>query len=116
MGVPAHLGSRQGPGIAAQIGKMRRKSLRHAHGKAPSAQRKAQGRNLRQPKKFHGLPEPSRNLYVWNLGRGTEWGFWVEIRCLARFSGMARNREMAWPKMTQQWDASVANEEKPSEK
>jgi len=23
---------------------------------------------------------------------------------------------MAWPKMTQQWDASVANDEKPSEK
>jgi hypothetical protein len=50
------------------------------------------------------------------LGRELEWGCWIEIRRFTRFSGAAPNREMAWPDMTQQWDASVANDEKPSEK
>jgi hypothetical protein len=40
----------------------------------------------------------------------------VENRRLTRLSGPAANQEMAWPDMTQQWDTSVANEEKPSEK
>jgi hypothetical protein len=36
--------------------------------------RKAHVRNLRQPKKFHLLPEPSGNLDVWNLGKGIMMG------------------------------------------
>ena len=53
MGVPAGLGTGQGPGVAAQIGQVRRKGLRHAHGKGSfGPNRKAQKRNLRQPKKF----------------------------------------------------------------
>ena len=50
------------------------------------------------------------------MGRELTWGWSVEIRRFTRLSGPAPNQEMAWPNMTQQWDTSVSNEEKPSEK
>ena len=49
------------------------------------------------------------------MGRELTWGLKGEIRRFSGFSGQAVHQEMAWSKMTQQWDMDVADE-KPSEK
>ena len=76
--------------------------------------RKAQTRNLRQSKKFPSLPEPSGKPHVWNLGRELEWGK-VANRRLFGAAGPVPHQE-SWLAMTQQWDTTVSNDEKPTEK
>ncbi len=78
--------------------------------------RKAQTRNLRQSKKFPSLPEPSGNPYVWNLGRELEWGSYVAIRHLSGVAGYVPHQGLVWLAMTQQWDTTVSNDDKPTEK
>jgi len=71
MGVPAGLGSRQGPGVAAQVRQVRRKGLRHAHGMAPSAQNKSSDKELTSTKK---VPYPAGTIVLAIrsvLGKGT---------------------------------------------
>jgi|SRR6266404_3732398 len=50
------------------------------------------------------------------LGRELAWGWNVEIWRFARLSGVASRQKVAWADMTQQWDTTVPNDDKPSEK
>jgi len=50
------------------------------------------------------------------LGRELVWGWNVEIWRFARLKRVALKQEVVRTDMTQQWDTTVSNEEKPSEK
>ena len=50
------------------------------------------------------------------MGRELAWGWNVEIWRFARLKRAALKQEVARTDMTQQWDTTVSNEEKPSEK
>ena len=116
MGVPAGLGPGQGPGVAAQIGQMRRKSLRHAHGMAPSAQKEKLRTGTYASQKSSLACRNLREIRTFGtLGRELHGVVRSATRTLL---GVAATSDLGqvWQDMTQQWETTVANEEKPNEK
>jgi hypothetical protein len=75
MGVTAGLGPGQGPGIAAQIRKVRRKGLRNTHEMAPSAQKEKLRTGTYASTKSSLACRNHREIYTFGtLGRELEWG------------------------------------------
>src|SRR5215469_8361695 len=117
MGVAAGLGPGQCPGVATQIRKVRRKGLRDAHEMAPSARKKkSSGEELTPEKKvplLAGTIGKSIRLEPWE--GELAWGGLVGNFVYVRVAETPVPRQV-WQKMTQQWDTTVANDEKPTEK
>jgi hypothetical protein len=96
---------------------MRRQDLGHAHAKGSFGPKEKLREGTYASQKSSLASRNHREIRTFGtLGRELAWGWKVEIWRLIRLSGMALRQEMARADMTQQWDTTVANEEKPSEK
>jgi hypothetical protein len=91
--------------------------LGHAHGLAPSARKEKlrTGTYASQNSSLTDRNHPQNWTFGTWEGEG-KWGCEVETRRFVRAFGTTPYRKVAWAKMTQQWDTTVSDDEKPSEK